>query len=400
MYALIDCNNFYASCEQVFDPSLIGQPLVILSNNDGCVIARSNEAKKLNIKVGDPIFTHKSLIDTKMLLTKSSNFSLYGDMSSRVMQLIDSFGFTMEIYSIDEAFITLNINMSQIKDTAEAIRNKIQKWSGISTSIGIGKTKTLAKLAASIAKKTNGVHLLEDSILRKTALIDIWGIGKGLNKKFQKFRIFTAKQLIDQDNAFLQKYFGIMGLRLALELRGICAVSSEAPVRKSIICSKTFPQKKNDLEDLQKSIASFAVSACKRLRSHKKCALSILVFLSTSPFEKNHQYDSCFFSLANYSDFNPDFIHLAKLGIKKMYKKNINYKRAGITILDLCDKNNRQLSFVEKSTKKKDTLIATFDQINIRYGKNSLYHLAQEKPKNKSPRYTTSLSQIPIAYAK
>jgi len=402
MFFLIDCNNFYASCEQVFQPELKNKPLVVLSNNDGCVIARSKEAKEMGIKMGDPAFLHK---DKKILQTRSSNFALYGDLSERVMQTIETFNLPMQIYSIDECF--LNSDLPRPEDIAYQIKARVKKWIGIDVSIGIAKTKTLAKLANSIAKQGSGVFLLSTNInplLEKTPINKIWGIGSRLSKKLKKHGIISAKDLIDQDDFFIRKLLGVNGLKTALELRQTPSFTlhDDPEHKKSIACCRSFYDKESSLEKINQTIATYTQIATEKMRSQNLTTDCICVMLSTSPFDDNYYSNSITLSLETASSYTPDLISLAKWGIDKIYKPKLFYKRCGVVLLDLKRKGVKQpsLLFPDSNSENKEKVIKTIDRINKKYDKNKVYFLAQGKLEkkpfiNKSPSFTTNWNEIP-----
>ena len=407
MYALIDCNNFYASCEMVFNPSLDKKPLLILSNNDGCVIARSQKAKALGVKVGDPAFHFKGRSDVTML---SSNFALYADMSQRVMQILANYSPEMEIYSIDEAFLQFD---QFDKTKAFELRHTVKKWTGIPISIGIAPTKTLAKVANKVAKKREdlgGVYTLLDpreiqAELEKTALEDLWGIGEGLSTKLKKKGIYTAAQFKECDDQWLKKLLGIGGYRTALELRGIpCFELLDEPEKKqSILCSRSWPDKKENLEEILEAIASYVSRAAEKLRDQQSQTSFLSVFLSTSPFHEPFESRSCHIQLPNATDYTPDLIAKAKEGLAKIYRKGFGYKKGGILLADFSDKETVQLDALTPDPKreKKTKAMEVLDQINDKYHKQALHFAAEgisPKLRNQSvsasPKYTTSWHEI------
>lgn len=405
MFFLIDCNNFYASCEQVFQPELKNKALIVLSNNDGCVIARSKEAKDLGIQMGDPLFLHK---DKKILQTRSSNFALYGDLSSRVMQTIETFEFPMQIYSIDECFLECDLPFSQLEDLAYQIKVRVKKWTGIDVSIGIAKTKTLAKLANTFAKKGSGVFLLEkdiEKVLEKTPTEKIWGIGSRLSKRLKTHGIISAKDLIDKDELEIRKLLGVNGLKTTLELKQIpCYTLYDDPEhKKSIACCRSFYDKESSFEKINQTISSFTQIATEKMRSQGLITDCICVMLSTSPFDSNYYSNSTTLLLEYQTDYTPDIISLAKWGIEKVYKPGLFYKRCGIILLDLKKKGAKQASllFPDTNSKNKEKVIKVVDRINKKYDKNKIFFLAQgkleKKPySNKSPSFTTNWNEIPV----
>ena len=292
--ALIDCNSFYVSCERLFNPKIRNKPVVVLSSNDGCIISRSNEAKALGIKMGEPYFKAKDIIVKNNVRVFSSNYSLYGDLSRRVMRTLKRFNSEIEIYSIDEAFLDLsNFPDEEIENIGKEIRDIVLQWTGIPTSIGIAKTKTLSKVANHIAKKTKSgvVSLIGvkdiDPILEKVEVNDIWGVGKQLTKFFVKNGINNAKQLKNISNTWIKKNSNVLSSRTAMELRGISCIDLEtkSSKRKSCVVSRSFAKKVEKLQELQESITGYCLNAAEKIRSESLIAKSITVFIRTSPFQ-------------------------------------------------------------------------------------------------------------------
>lgn len=400
MLALIDCNNFYVSCERVFNPKLKGKAVVILSNNDGCVISRSNEAKPL-VKMGDPIFLHKKLILEKKLLVYSSNFSLYGDMSNRVMQTIAEFGFDHEIYSIDEAFLKLDCKDLFI---AWQIKERIKKNTGIPVSIGIGPTKTLAKIASDFAKKERGVLILDDSNiddhLQKTPIEDIWGIGCAYAKILKKININNAKEFKDAKIELIKAHLKTNGVKIYLELNGTVSLTMNGEQKKkSILSSRSFKNGIGSFDLLEKALCNFTAIASEKLRAQKSLASYITVFICTNRFNENF-YTNQYTIGMDPTDYTPDLLSKARLGLKKIFKKDFCYKRAGIMLTNLLDKKNYQLDLFSKdSIDKKDRAMQVLDEINDRFS-NALIFASQGHEKflgkqtQKTPRYTTCWQEI------
>ena len=396
MFALIDCNNFFASCEMVFKPSLEQKPLVILSNNDGCIVARSPKAKALGIKMGDPAFLYK---DRKEVIMLSANFALYSDMSHRVMQTLSTFSSDIEIYSIDEAFLLLEEN-GTLHDRCMAMRQTVKQWTGIPVSIGVAPTKTLAKLASELAKKEGGVHVLRahqiEERLSQTELSDVWGIGSALAEKLKRERIYTALQLCRADDALIRKWLGVTGFRTVLELRGSpCFEICDTPEKKkSIICSRSFGEKVNDLAQLQEAAASFAANAAEKLRDQESMAGFISVFISTS-----QETGSCHIQIPNATSYTPELISLAKEGVKKLFRKGLEYRKAGVLLGDFTE--DKQADFITPAGKDKGEAMRVIDKINARYDKPMVRFAAEgierrwkSKRSNTSPKYTTSWTDL------
>lgn len=337
-FALIDCNNFFVSCERVFNPHLLNKPVVVLSNNDGCVIARSKEAKALGIPMGAPAFQYKTLFETQKVSVLSSNFRLYGDLSNRVMEIISFYADKMQIYSIDEAFITLENASSQ--SLFQKMQSEILKWVGIPVSIGVSSTKTLAKVAAAIAKNSvqGFIHLNSEDCIKKALLEfpveDIWGIGRKTSAFLKSKGILTASNFCNQPDAWIQNQLTIVGLRTAFELRGISCLSiQEEPVaNKSIISSKSFGMPVEKLEDLQEALASYIVKASEKLRSQKLVARSIEVFLLTNPHSEKMPFysNSKTICLEEASSYTPLLINKGLSALRTIYCQGLIYKKVGV----------------------------------------------------------------------
>jgi len=414
MFALIDCNNFYASCEEVFNPSLSKKPLIILSNNDGCIIARSKKAKELGIQMGDPAYLFKERVDRGEIQMLSSNFTLYADMSQRVMQTLESYSPQMEIYSIDEAFFELeDRSADRLCEDGLKIRQKVKQWTGIPVSIGIAPTKTLAKIANETAKKHpefSGVRVLISQFeirkqLEKTEPEDIWGIGSALAQRLRTGRIYTACELIDREDRFIQHLIGISGYRTVLELRGISCFpfEEESEKKQSIVCSRSFGRKVSDIRDLEESVAAFASRGAEKLRNQKSRASFLSVFIATSPFVQPYESRSCHIELPNPTSFTPELIRLAKKGLRSIYRPHFAYKKAGVLLGDFVDENSEQIDYLTPGNEnpKKTKLMQTIDRINRRYGKNAVQFAAEgldpswrSNRANASPKFTTSWNEL------
>lgn len=410
-FALVDCNNFYVSCERVFNPKLIGKPVVVLSNNDGCIIARSNEAKALGIPMGAPLFKIADLVKTQGVITLSSNFTLYGDMSERVMQILNQFTPDIQIYSIDEAFLHLTQ-----KDTvayARKIRETILQWTGIPVSIGIANTKTLAKVASHRAKKNpsaGGVCSLEtqneiDATLDYLPVTDIWGIGSRSGVTLRKFGIITAKDLRDANDALIKKQLKIVGLRTVWELRGTsCLPLEEAPPpKKSITCSRSFGKKIETLQELSEAIASYTSRAAEKLRNQDSLASILTVYVVLHPIiEGRQQAYHVRVCLPEATDYTPRLIHLAIAGVKELFQEGNVYRKAGI-ILDglVSNQSYQQDLFSPPPSEKQTRLMKAIDRINKHYDTKKVRSAAEgfEKPwsmkqDRRTPHYTTDWTEI------
>ncbi len=405
---LIDCNSFFVSCERVFNPKLWGKPVVVLSSNDGCVVARSKEAKKLGIPMGAPAFEYDKLFKDRGVFVYSSNFTLYGDISQRVMQVLQQFSADFEIYSIDEAF--LSIATDDPLSLAQKIRQTVLRWTGIPVSVGIAPTKTLAKVANHIAKKDekqNGVYLLEDpklidETLAHFPLDDIWGIGRNLSRRLREHAIFTPLQFKNSPDSWIQKRFSVVLLKTALELRGISCLpldEVEAP-NKSITCSRSFGTPVTTLPQLQEAISNYTARAAEKLRQQGLCARYLTVYLTTSPFIENRYSNSATLSLPEPTDYTPDLISVSKKGLESIFLPGYSYKKVGVILNDLSLKSFHQPDLFHSSPDRSRAM-EVLDQINEAYGRNALQFAAEgiEKPwkmrrSHTSARFTTHWDEL------
>jgi DNA polymerase V len=390
LFALVDCNNFYASCERVFNPKLIGQPVVILSNNDGCVVARSNEAKALGIPMGAPFFQHADMFKKNNVIVLSSNYSLYGQMSQRVMQTLEQFTPELEIYSIDEAFLGIEASPS-LNAFARQIKQTTYQWTGIPVSIGIAPTKTLAKVANRYAKKNvpqEGFFILDndilkEKILRDLAVKDVWGIGLQISTLLYRNGIRTAWELACMDDYWVKKNLSVVGLRTVWELRGISCLSLEEapPPKKSIVCSRSFGKEVHTETDLAEALSSYVASAAERLRSQESLASFLEVFLNTSRFKDEKYYSNCIhITLSIPSDYTPTLIQHAKLGLSKIYRNGFAYKKVGIMLGGIVSNRAVQQDlFLQRNELniKQRILMQLMDKTNAKYGKDTLKLAAQ-----------------------
>lgn len=416
-FFLVDCNNFFASCEKVFNPSLEGIPLVILSNNDGCVIARSKEAKLLGIGMGDPFFKIRDFCKQRNVAVYSSNYELYGDLSQRVMRILIEFAPEIEIYSIDEAFLKFPFGMGvgECMNLGIEIKKKIQKWLGLPVSVGIAPTKTLAKLANSLAKKDviKGVFDLTDEssrgiILKRIPIGEVWGIGSRWRSKLQAQNIHTVADFIHKDALAIRRLMGVVGERMLWELRGIsCLGIEEVASKKSITCSRSFGETVTDLNSLFEAISFYTSNACEKLRSQHSCARSIQVFLealSANPQAGSgvrHSY-SCVRELFFATNDTPQIIQAAKDGVKELFIENCRYKKCGIILLDFLPENEVAPDlFCSNFNPKRRHLARVVDSVNAYYGKESLFYGAtgiqrqwRNRSERRSPRYTTSWDDL------
>ena len=381
--ALVDCNSFYVSCERLFNPKLRNKPVVVLSNNDGCIISRSTEAKALGIKMGEPYFKAKNIIIKNNVQVFSSNYSLYGDLSRRVMRTLKRFNSGIEIYSIDEAFLDLsNFPDNEMEDLGKEIRSIVLKWTGIPTSIGIAKTKTLSKVANHIAKKKQSgvVSLIEveniDPILEKVEINDIWGVGKQLTKFYHKNGIYNAKQLKNKSNTWIKKSSNVLGSRTAMELRGISCIGLETTnaKRKSCVVSRSFGKRVEDFQELREAIASYSLNASEKIRSEALVAKSITIFIRTSPFQNRYGFYSNSKTI-NFPIATNNSIEVVKAAISALetiFKSGYRYQKAGVLLSHLSNSNNGKNLFSSTRDEKINILMKSIDNTNYRYGRSTL----------------------------
>ncbi|MDX9754174.1 MAG: Y-family DNA polymerase [bacterium] len=425
--ALADCNNFYTSCERVFQPRFEHRPVVVLSNNDGCVIARSNEAKVLGIEMGTPYFKLRELIRRAGVAVFSSNYELYGDMSQRVMSTLAQFSTDLEVYSIDEAFLNLTAIEKSLRrggsgKTFEAyarrLRATVRHWTGIPVSIGIAETKTLAKIANRLAKKTPdmaGVMDLRlgpdrDAILERIPVGDVWGIGSRHAIKLERCGIRNARQLRDADDRWVQKELTIVGLRLVHELRGIPCLALELvpPAKKGITASRSFSRPVVLLEELQESVAEYVSRAAVKLRRQGSVAKLLTVFVMTNPFKKEPQYYNSKNVVFPVPTANtPELIHYARTAVKQLFRPGYRYKKTGVMLTGLIPNNAVQGSFFDIPHRDRDArLMTVLDRVNARMGQATLYYAAagieptwRMRREHCSPQFTTDWKQLAVVSA-
>jgi DNA polymerase V len=412
MYGLVDCNNFFASCERVFDPSLIGKPVVVLSNNDGCVIARSQEAKDLGIPMGEAAFKIRDLMEVGQVKVFSSNYVLYGDMSNRVMATLSSFVPEIEVYSIDEAFLHLE-GIPDLAAFGKEIVRVTTRHTGIPVSLGIAPSKTLAKMANHFAKKYPGyerVCIIDTEekrlkALQLTPVGEVWGIGRKQRKMLEYHSIHTAYDLIQRPRSWVRRQMTVTGERLWMELQGIPSISDDHEAEKRQICtSRSFGQPVRDFTTLMEAIANFAASCCRKLRQQQSYAGAVVVTISTSRFKSGEaQYSqSHTINLTFPTNDTAEMIGYCRSALEKIYKEGFDYKRAGVIVAELIPETSLQPDlFDEKDREKQKRLSQTIDAITKKNGRDKIIVAAQGDgtgwaPKREfvSRRYTTNLSEI------
>lgn len=414
MFALIDCNNFYASCERVFRPDLNGKPIVVLSNNDGCVIARSNEAKAIGIPMGAPAFEYEAVFKQQKVHVFSANFALYGDLSHRVMTLLGEFSPEIEVYSIDEAFLKLTgFDYFDLQAYGNEMKERVTKGTGVPISVGIAPTKALAKVANRIAKKypkeTKGTYVIDTEekrlkALKWLAVEDIWGIGRKHAARLRSQGVKTALDFTQLSDAWVQKSMSIVELRLKRDLEGKPTLDLEAlKVKKNIATTRSFEKTLTELEQLKERVATFAVAAAEKLRKQKSCCKAISVFVHTNGFRQDlPQYaQNTLAKLPYATNSSIELARFAQQALERIYRKGYDYKKAGVVLLDILPENQVQQALFENSNPKHISLMQTMDQLNQRFGQQKIKLAVQDpkrvwkmKQEKLSPRYTTNLKDI------
>ena len=414
MFALVDCNNFYASCERVFNPNLRDKPIAILSNNDGCVISMSDETKTLNLPFGAPIFKWENFCKANKIQILSSNYPLYGDMSSRVMKILEQFSPDVEVYSIDEAFLEFrDFGDYDFKDYGTQIRKRILKWTGIPTSVGIAPTKALSKVASKIARKfpdeTKGVYIIDSEEKRIKALKwikleAVWGIGRGLQKRLKVKHCKTAFDFVQISDEWIRKNFSITEWKLKKDLEGIPTIQlGELKAKRAIATTRSFEYTFSDLENIKERISTFATSCAEKLRKQDSSCHTIIVMLSSDRHKKDLEQHrvSTKVNLSYPTDSSLIISNNAIEAVISIYKKGIKYKRAGVIVTGLVPTNNHQLHLFEHENPKHKPLMSVIDNMNKKYkgykiklGNQDLERTWKMRQERLSPRYTTDINDI------
>ena len=415
LFALVDCNNFYVSCERVFDPYLINKPVVVLSNNDGCIIARSNEAKALNIPMGAPFHIYRDFINAHKVKVYSSNYPLYGDMSNRVMTSLFEFNSNLEVYSIDEAFLKFDqTTRADIGYDILKIKESIFKWTGIPVSIGLGPTKTLAKIANTLAKKNNhhGIFDLssevkQEEVLKSINIENIWGISKRWGSKLRMIGIGNALQLRDSSPRRIRQYLGVVVERIVYELQGVtCLDINEILPKKNIMCSRSFGNVISDKSSIKKFIAEYTIRACEKMRGQSTRTQSIYIFLQTNKFNNGKQYNKgIVIGLNTPCSDTAQIIKLSTTAVDMIYRSGYLYQKAGIMLLDLIPENINQYDFFENTNyTSSDNRMQVIDSLNKKFGAGTIANGSIRLKNNEkwtskkfylSPRYTTQWDELP-----
>ncbi|MBT7653617.1 MAG: Y-family DNA polymerase [Flavobacteriaceae bacterium] len=415
MFVLVDCNNFYASCERVFQPKWESKPVVILSNNDGCVIARSNEAKALNIPMGAPAFKYKQQFKQQGVKVFSSNYPLYGDMSNRVMTILEKYTPNLEIYSIDEAFLQFKgFDLFNLEQEGQRMRKQVRKWTGIPVSVGIAPTKALAKIANKIAKKfvnrTQGVYAIDTEkkrikALQWTKIGDVWGVGRKHKIRLEAIGVCNALQFTQLPDAWVRKHMSVLGLRLKKDLSGVSSIQLEEiiPMKKGIATTRSFEGTITQFSDLEERISTFATSCAEKMRKQRSSCNALLVFVRSDPHKKGGfpYQNSCVLPLPYATNSSILLSKHAVTGLQKIFKKGVHYKKAGVMIMGLIPTEKRQLSIFQNNNNKHLTLMQSVDRIHKRFGPHRIKLANQDlnrtwkmKQEHLSQRFTTELNEI------
>jgi DNA polymerase V len=414
MFALVDCNNFYASCERVFQPTLNGKPIVVLSNNDGCVIARSNEAKALGIPMGATAFEYETIFKTNNVNVFSSNYELYGDISSRVMSILSTYTPDLEIYSIDEAFLKFNGFQKHFDINGEALKmvREVKQNTGIPISVGIASTKALAKVANKIAKKfperTNSVYYIDDDekrvkALKWTKIEDVWGVGRQHTKRLKAINVNNAFQFTQLSDDWVRKNMTIQGLRLKKDLLGISAIDFEiSKPKKNIAVTRSFDKMYDKKEEIAERLSTFSANCGEKLRKQNSHTNLIMVFLFSNFFRKDLPQHRGFISIKTDYPTNStlEINRYAQLALNSIFKEGIKYKKAGIIVSDVTPADSFQLGLFNAENPKHIDLMQCIDKVNGRYGQvvkfgnNDLKKRWKMKQLKVSKRFTTNWNDI------
>lgn len=410
-FALVDCNNFFVSCERLFDPKLHHKPVVVLSSNDGCIVARSNEAKALGIPMGAPFFQWADFMQRHKVRYLSSNFALYADLSDRVMQTLCYFHPELEVYSIDEAFLFLQDREDPLAYCSK-LREEVVRWTGIPLSVGIAPTKTLAKVAGRVAKKGSGVYGILDSVTKEKILSnlsvgEVWGIGKRMTATLSRLRINSAQEFLSQEDEWIRKHFSVMALRTAWELRGIpCLALEEAPsAKKSLMTSRSFGKAVREKEVVEQAISSYTSRGAEKLREEGCRATFIDLFIMTSPHKENYYSNHAHLVLPEPTNYTPELLHFAKKGVDLIFRPGYAYKRAGVLLGELVEEKSYQKDLFVLQNKgqeeRKQAVMEMVDRANRRFGYGILHfgmtdkeELWKSRSESTSAAYSTSWDEL------
>ena len=415
MYALVDCNNFYASCERVFQPQLNGKPIVILSNNDGCIISRSDEAKVLGIPMDAPEFKVRQELKEKNIHVFSSNYALYGDLSNRVMTILEGFTPNVEVYSIDEAFMNFNgVRIPDYHNYGLQMKTRIQKWLSIPVSVGFAETKALSKVANKIARKfpekTKGVYIIDSEekrikALKWTKIENVWGIGYRLTKKMKTQNILTAYDFTQPHNeSFIKKEMGVVGIRLKYELEGKSVLEMEVPTnKKTIAITRSFDGNITTLDEMKERVSTFATVCAEKLRKQKSSCHGVILYLRKDKYKiETQRYN--FYKIETIPFASNSSITISSLAVKmlkEIFEEGAIYKKAGVIVTDIIPENQKQLHLFEEENPKHLKLMQVMDAIHkktgerkIRLGNQDLQRTWKMKQNHLSPKYTTDFKEI------
>jgi DNA polymerase V len=417
IFALVDCNNFFVSCERVFRPDLWNKPVAVLSNNDACIVARSNEVKAMGVPMGAPLFKIEHLMKGKDVTLFSANFRLYGDFSQRVVQILTQVAPEIEVYSVDESFLEISsLPTDDYRGWAEEVRQRILQWTGIPVSIGVAPTKTLAKAASEYAKQnpsSGGVHLIEDEQGRETLLKwlqikDVWGVGRALAPKLLQRGVSTAYDLTQVSEAWAQQQMSIRGLKTVKELKGesCLPIETEVEPQQSIARTRSFGHNVRDYYQLEGAIATFAAQAAVKLRAQKQVATGVMVFARTPHSFEGGRGSSTVVRLGQPTSDTGTLITAALEGLQTIHDPDFAYRRAGVALVGLVSQEAWQLSLLQDSSglDKKVALMQSVDQLNTKYNTRLIRHGSEHlertgwhsKHQRRSPAYTTSWNDLPV----
>lgn len=411
MFALVDCNNFYVSCERVFNPSLNGKPVVVLSNNDGCIIARSEEAKKLGLQMAEPAFKKVRFLKENGVHIFSSNYTLYGDMSARVIETLSRFTPEIEIYSIDEAFLNLTGITTDPEELCKQISHTVTRNTGIPVSIGIGPTKTLAKIANKAAKYSGGIFIIKnknqlDALIRNTPIEKVWGIGRQYEKLLKQNQVKTAFDFTRLDDNWLRTKMKVIGLRIKKELLAESCIRIELmlPPKKAIATTRAFGKKTSELVYITEAVSTYAVRCAEKLRKQNSVANLLTVFIHTDPFNPNEPQinKSKTITLPVATNNSMELVKYALICLNEIFIQDYRYKKAGVIVEGLQSESSFQQNIFDKTDRvKQRNLLATVDKLNKDFGRDKIklavqgdgkeWKLRQEKL---SKRYTTNWNDI------
>lgn len=415
MYALVDCNNFYASCERVFQPQLIGKPIVILSNNDGCIISRSDEVKALGIPMGGPEFKVREELKQKGVRVFSSNYALYGDLSNRVMKILEGFTPHVEVYSIDEAFLNFDgMRIDDYQSYGVQMKKRIMKWLSIPVSVGFAPTKALSKVANKIARKfperTQGSYVIDTEekrikALKWTKIEDVWGIGFRLTKKMHAKNIVTAYDFTQPHHeSFIKKEMGVVGLRLRMELLGESVLEMEEPKdKKNIAITRSFEGNITTFDEMKERVSTFATVCAEKLRKQNSCCYGVILYLRKDKYKVEKQRYNFYKmeTLPYASNSNITLSNLAVKMLKELFEEGEIYKKAGVIVTQIIPQNQKQFHLFEEENPKHQKLMKVIDDFHkktgerkIRLGNQDLQRTWKMKQNHLSPKYTTDIKDI------